>query len=57
MNSELHVADLEISGFMVAVQHVSRVGFLDTGLQKTCFMAGASFRLYNTCYIAQSWLS
>ena len=45
MNSELHVAGLEIPGFMVAVQHVSRVGFLDTGLQKACFMAGVSFRL------------
>ena len=43
--------------FMVAVQHRSRVGFLDTGLQKACFMAGVSFRLYSSCYIAQSWLT
>ena len=34
VNSELHVAGLEISGFMVTVQHVSRVGFLVQAYRK-----------------------
>ena len=32
MDSEFHVADLEMPGFMVAMQLVNKVGFLDTGL-------------------------